>query len=268
MCASRYATSWSGRRGGLAHAARVEPEVAESLAQGESVGIRQLPPRGVPLTGHGRRAQQGLAEPRALLIAEGDDLEGEGEGAGCRALIVDAAQQPHDLERHQHPDDAVVAPRVGHRVEVRAEQQGGSIGHPGRSEAADLVARGVLPGGHAELAHPFGGEAVDARVLGREVDAGDRAGRRGDAGELFAAPHDAARGRGDALFRHLKASGCRHAQAPRPPQPVAGSRTPRPAPVALTLPPPRTRPARPRLRRRTRPRHRAGAAPPRGRRGW
>ncbi len=81
-------------------------------------------------------------------------------------LGVDVAQQPDDLERHQHPDDAVEAPGVGNRVEVRTEEQRGGVGGAGRGEPPDLIAGGILPCRHAQLAHPLGGEAVDRACSG------------------------------------------------------------------------------------------------------
>ena len=163
---------------GLADAAGVEAELEEGLAQGRAVGIRQRPPVVVPRARDRRRAEQRLAEPGALLVRERDDLERERERADASRRRAVARSSRTTSSAISTPDDPVEPAGVGHGVEVRAEQQGGRVGRPARREPADLVARGILPRGHADLAHPLRGEAVHARVLGREVDALDLAGRR------------------------------------------------------------------------------------------
>ncbi len=261
MWASRYATSSSGRRA----ASPTRPGRDRTRGTPRATWCRRRrrgPTTRGPTARDGRRPQQGLAEARALLVAEGDHLERERKGAGCRTLVVDETEQPDDLERHQHPDDPVEASGVGDGVQVRPEQQGGGVGGARGSESSDLVARGILTGRHAELAHPLRREAVDPRVLGREVDAGDAPRRRGDPREFFAPPHDAAGGGRDALGSRLQAGRGGHRRAP-----AAASREAEEE-RGLTPPPPRTRPARPRPRRRRRPSPRDGAAPSRGRRAW
>ncbi len=57
-----------------------------------------------------------------------------------------------------------------------------------------LVPGGVLVRGHTDLAHPLRGESIYPRVFRRKVDALDTLTRsRGNARQLIAARHDAAR---------------------------------------------------------------------------
>ena len=113
----------------LADAAGIEAELEEGLPQGRPVRVGQRPPFVIPDAGHRRRAQQSLAETGALLVRERHDLERERQrGDAAAALAVRHPQQPHDLQRHEHAGDPVEAARVGHRVQVRAEHQGGRIG--------------------------------------------------------------------------------------------------------------------------------------------
>ncbi len=81
----------------------------------------------------------------------------------------------------------------------------GASGAPGTSEPAQLVAGGILPRRHADLAHPLRREAVDPRVLGREVDALDPSAVRRHAGELIAARHHPPGRRGDLVGRDVEA---------------------------------------------------------------
>ena len=75
---------------GLAQPAGVEAEVEECLAHRRALGIRQRPPVLVPDAGDRRGAEERLAEPGALLVREGDDLEGEGEGRVPLAILTGA----------------------------------------------------------------------------------------------------------------------------------------------------------------------------------
>ena len=207
-----------GAPGGLADAAGVESEVQEGLADRRALGIRQRPPVVVPRAGDGRRAEQRLAEPRALFVREGDDLERERERRPPAAVLGRDPQQAHDLEPHQHADDPVVAARVGHGVQVRPDEEGRGVRGTRHGEPAELVAGGILPRRHADLAHPLRREAVDPRVLGREVDALDPVVGRRYAGELVAARHHPPGRRGDLVGRGVEAGCSRRVHPGSPPR--------------------------------------------------
>ena len=189
-----------GTAGRLADAARVEPELQERLTKRRAVGVGEAPPFVAPDASHRGGSEQGRAEPGSLLVPEGDDLQREAESRP--PLLVGAhTQQAHDLQGHEHAEHAVEATSVRNGVEVRPEQERRFVAgrHAARvgSEPADLVAGGILAGGHADLAHPLRDETVHAGVLGRQIHALEAALHRGLAGQLVAARHHASSGCGD-----------------------------------------------------------------------
>ncbi len=149
-----------------------------------------LPPGVIPGPGEGSAAEEGVAEAGALLVGEADDLERERQPAAAAADAVD------DLDGEHHAEHPVVAARVGDGVEVAAEHQGGQVGL-GALESTALVADGVLPGVESGFAHPGRDERVGHLVLGREVDALERAIEGADPGERFAVRESAGGSRGN-----------------------------------------------------------------------
>ena len=182
----RLQVARQGRRRprGRADPPRVQAELAERRAQRGAVLVGQVPPGLVPATGHRGRPEQRGAEPGALLVPERDDVEPEAERTDL------GAQRADHLDRHEHAEDPVVPAGVAHGVQVRAEQQRRRLRVP-PGQVPALVARRVLPRVQPDLAHPAGGHAVHAGVLGGEVDALDAVGHRGVRRELVAARHDA-----------------------------------------------------------------------------
>ena len=71
------------------------------------------------LEGAGDRARAGelAREAHALLVAEGDHLDREGQA------LAGGVQRRHGLDRGDHAEIAVVVAGVAHGVDVRAEQQ-------------------------------------------------------------------------------------------------------------------------------------------------
>ena len=180
--------------GGLGDALGVQTEAGEGLTQGDALGVGLVPPGLLPFAGHGPGAQQRGAEPGALLIGVGGDLQGEGQLlAGLLGALLDPAG---DLDGQQHAQDAVVAAGVGDCVQMGGEHQGREA-VLAAFQACALVAGGVLPGGQAHLGHPCGGQGVVLGVLRGEVGAQDAGGLAGvvgegcDPGQLITAVHDA-----------------------------------------------------------------------------
>ena len=81
MCASRYPTRSDGRRAASPMRPGSSPKSRKASRTRRALGIRQRPPVVVPRAGDRRRAEQRLAEPGALFVREGDDLEREREAA-------------------------------------------------------------------------------------------------------------------------------------------------------------------------------------------
>ena len=175
MCASRYPTSSAGRRAASPTRPGSRPNSRKASRRRRAIGIRQRPPVVVP---RARRRPTSRAAPcRSGCPPRPRTRPPRARTAGRRAPARRRrAQQAHDLERHQHADDPVEAARVGHGVEVRAEQQGGRVVLARRRrDPPELVARGVLPRRHADLAHPLRGEPVRrARARARGTRARSR----------------------------------------------------------------------------------------------
>ena len=165
----------------LVDPAWVETEVEERLVQGHPVAVAQVPPVLEPVPGDGLGAEQGGAEARALLVAEADQLQGEGE--------LDVVQPLGDGDRHDDPEHPVVGAGVGDGVEVRAQQQRGQPRLATLASAAH-VAGGVDPGAQAGVGHPAGDHLVGPGVLGGQVGALEVGGVGGVAVELVAALED------------------------------------------------------------------------------
>ena len=162
----------------LVDPAWVQTEVEERLVQRHPVAVAQVPPVLEPVPGDGLGAEQGGAEARALLVAEADQLQGEGG--------LDVVQPLGHGDRHDDPQHPVVGAGVGDGVEVGAEEQRGQSGFAALASAAH-VAGGVDPGAQTGVGHPAGDHLVGLGVLAGQVGAleVDRVG--GVAGELVAA---------------------------------------------------------------------------------
>ena len=66
-----------------------------------------------------------LLETHALLVAEGDHLDREGQRSPARV------QRGHSLDRGDHAEIAVIVAGVAHGIDVRAEQQRRRPARPG-----------------------------------------------------------------------------------------------------------------------------------------
>ena len=152
----------AGARGGR-HAVGAAARRLQRLGEGHAVGVTQLQPGALERAGVRAAAEVRDAEADALLVGEGEHLDGERQAqARCR--------QPLDAgDAGEHAERAVVAARVGHRVEVRAHEQRGGV-RARTLVAADACAERVSPHRHACLAHPAG------HALHRRLERG-----RGDA---------------------------------------------------------------------------------------
>ena len=113
-----------------------------------------------------------VVEPRERGPVEAAGEHGAARGRPCRSGSPPRPRTPPprarteagapfrcsrstDRDRREHAERAVVAPRVGHRVEVRAEQEGGRAGL-GAVDAPDDVPDRVAANGHAGRSHPVG----------------------------------------------------------------------------------------------------------------
>ena len=144
----------------LVDPAWVETEVEERLVQRDPVAVAQVPPVLEPVPGDGLGAEQRGAEARALLVAEADQLQGEGE--------LDVVQPLGHGDRHDDPEHPVVGAGVRHGVEVGAEQQRGQPRLAPLAPAAH-VAGGVDPGAQPGVGHPAGDHLVGLGVLAGQV---------------------------------------------------------------------------------------------------
>ena len=113
-----------------------------AVVVGEAAG-----PVGPQRPGDDPRARAGDAEPGALLVGEVDDPHGPGRGEAVVPQLVDRREGTDDPER------AVEGATVGHRVEVRADDDAGV---PGGHRGIRVAPPGPL------VAHPVGGEVEPA----------------------------------------------------------------------------------------------------------
>ena len=121
-----------------------------------------------------RRARQGAAadhaegEPGALLVREGDDLD--------RIVGLDTTflHRLRDLDAGEHAERPVEVPAVVHGVDVRADEDGRSVGIP-PLPAAEEVPDGVLADREASLFHKGGDEVLGGPLFFREREPGHAA---------------------------------------------------------------------------------------------
>ena len=138
------------------HLGRVATGGPDRLEHRDPVHVGQVEPRGVEAAGEGRRAEVGDAEPRALLVGEADHLDRRRRG------LTLGGDPLHDRDAGENPERPVEAPRVGDRVEMRADHERRAVGaRPG--QLADDVAHGVAPHGHSRFLHPAGDELTRPR---------------------------------------------------------------------------------------------------------
>ena len=122
---------------------RVVARRAHRLGHRHAVASASPGPVGVERAGDDPRAGAGDAEPGALLVGEVDDAH---RAAGVKPVLaqqVHARRAPHDAER------PVEGAAVGHRVEVRADDDAGV---PGGDRGVRVTPPGPL------VAHPVGRE--------------------------------------------------------------------------------------------------------------
>jgi hypothetical protein len=129
-------------------------------------------------------AEQSGAEAHALLVAEADHLDREGQSP---FLLV---QCLHAFDGGDHAEHAIVFSCVAHRVEVRAEHEAGEAG-PAALVAADDVADGVEARLHSGFAHPAEHRFARGAVLTREKHSRQSTGQLGMPREAIAPLHDA-----------------------------------------------------------------------------
>ena len=101
---------------GGADGPRVAPEVAQRVAERHAVLVDEREQFGAERPGQRAAAQAADAEARALLIGEGDDIDGE------RQPPLGPVQPLHAGHGDEHAERPVVGAGVAHRVEVRAQQ--------------------------------------------------------------------------------------------------------------------------------------------------
>ena len=171
---STKAATWSARS--VERPVRIAAEGRERVAHQDAVRILLIERVLRIVAGQRPRSGERGAVAHALLVAEGDDLDGVVEplAAGCEVL--------HDGERGQRAVVAVVAARVPHGVDVRAQHQRRRARLPA-FVARDHVAGGVDPGRHPRFGAPAdeGGGGAPVRV-GKE-EARQPAGLVGEGGE-------------------------------------------------------------------------------------
>ncbi len=131
-----------------AQGARVAAGAAHRLGHRHAVVVGEAAgPVGPEGTGDDARPRAGDAEPGALLVGEVDDPHRAGRGEAVVAQLVDRRERADDPER------AVEGTPVGHRVEVRADDDAGVTGgHRGIRVAPPRPL----------VAHPVGGEVEAA----------------------------------------------------------------------------------------------------------
>src|ERR1044071_5770310 len=109
MWTSAQATKASRTAGAAAPGERGGPR--HHVLEREAVSVGEVEPLRVEAPRDRGRAEIAGAEAHALLVGEADHLD------GLRRHALDRG------ERDQHAERAVVAARVAHRVQVRAEHQ-------------------------------------------------------------------------------------------------------------------------------------------------
>ena len=101
----------------LADLGRIQPETAQGLGQGDAPFVAELQLGRLDPLHDGAAAQHGGGEARALLVAEGDHLDGERQPLALGGQGLDRLDPQHDPQR------PVIAAAVVHGVDVGADQQ-------------------------------------------------------------------------------------------------------------------------------------------------
>src|SRR5256885_1616073 len=123
---------------------------------------------GTPAAG-GAGPEGAAPDPRPFLGAPADPPDGRGEG-GARI-----EQGPPRLDRAQHPERAVEAAALGHRVEVRADgRRGAPLLEPRRLEARPQVRGGVAPHRRPARPQPAAHELARQLLVLRQAQPRDR----------------------------------------------------------------------------------------------
>ncbi len=135
--------------------AGVAAEGAQRVSERDAVGVACIEPGGVEAAGARVRTGQGDGEAHTFLVAEGPDLDREGERAGGRQRLDggDDAEAP------------VVAAGVAHGVEVGTKQQDRAVGSRSRPRS-DEGRRRVEPGCETRIVHPRPDECGRVPVRG------------------------------------------------------------------------------------------------------
>jgi len=130
-----------------AHARRVAAESLDGLGHGDACRIGAVEDRAVEAARHRAAAEVSRAEPQALLVGDGDHLDGEGQAPAGVLQALDRG------DGDDNPERAVVLSRVADAVEMRPQDESRCSGSD-RLVSAVKVADVVVPHGHAGLAHP------------------------------------------------------------------------------------------------------------------
>ncbi|GJE46609.1 hypothetical protein AEGHOMDF_5815 [Methylobacterium soli] len=160
----------------------IEAELRQRVAQADPVAILAIEGGRLEASREGPRARQRHGKAHALLVPEGQHLDGEGHAEPGLMKGRDCRDRRDDAER------AVVAARIAHRVDMRAEEQG-RCARPIALVAPDHRAGRVERHPHARLLHPGADLTRGSRVGRREEQAGEQAGLVREPGEDVEACH-------------------------------------------------------------------------------
>ena len=119
--------------------------------------VGQVPPGLVPAPGH-----RGLTRAGPCRTGRPPRPRTRRRRARTAGAAWSRRRADH-LDRHQHAEDPVVPPGVGHGVQVRAEQERRRLRVPPRPGARTGCPPASCHGVQPDLAHPAGGHAVHAR---------------------------------------------------------------------------------------------------------
>lgn len=172
------------RNPGLTDFFRAEAGIQHSVPEGNSFPVYGVKPGGVPPAGHGRAAEIGHAEARALFVRESCYFH-----RMLRALSG-LYQAVHCLDGREYAQRAVIGAGVNHGVEVGAQHDGRKIGPRALEAAADAAGR-IDEGAHAGFLHPAAHERRGFHGSGGNKSAGYLPRHVRDQREFLQAGHDA-----------------------------------------------------------------------------
>ena len=169
---------------GLTDFFRAEPGVQHGVPEGDSFSVHSVKPGGIPPACHGRAAEIGHAEARALFVRKTCYFH-----RMLRALSG-LHQAVHCLYGREHAQRAVIGTGVNHGVEVRAQHDGREIGTRALKASAD-AAGCIDEGAHAGFLHPAAHKRRGFHGGRRNESAGYLTRHVRDQREFLQAGHDA-----------------------------------------------------------------------------